>query len=141
MAQFHGRNAALWIWDNGATCRNISGDLNNVQLTWTRDNAESTTMGKDSKQRISGLRDATLTGAAVYNSGGNAIDVTMSALMAGSVVSLISFAPGGSLTGCPVYNACMLISNWSITAPLNGVVAAAFTFQLASGSVSASTSG
>lgn len=139
MAQAHGRNAGINLLDSAASRQSIAGDFNNIQLTWTRDNAESTTLGKDSKQRISGLRDATITGAAVFNSGTGNIDAVMSGLMAASLNSLITFAPAGSVTSAPCYSGCYLISNWSVTAPLNGVVAAAFTFQLGSGSVTIGT--
>lgn len=139
MPQIHGRNALLHVWDSAGTSRNISGDLNNIVLAWSKANADVTTLGDDTNQRISGIRDATLTGAAIWNTGTGNVDDVMDDLMSGSTIALIKYMPGGCTTGCPMYTACMLLNAYEVTAPLNGAVAAAFTFEMASGSVSASS--
>ena len=139
MPQILGRNSILHILDNAGTSRNISGDLNNVVLSWTRANAVMTTFGKDTEQRIAGVRDATLTAAAIWNSDDNVIDDIMDDLLSGSTITLVKFMPGGSTAGCPLYTACMLLNQYQVTAPLAGAVAAAFTFEMANGSMSAST--
>lgn len=132
----HGRNAQLFVTDTGGTCRNVSGDMNNIVLTWTRDNPDATTLTFDSHQRIPGLRDATLTGAYVWNGAETTgAPQVMDNLLAASANTLIQFCPAGSISGCPLYTACMLINSHAITAPVNGVVAGTFAFALASGSV------
>jgi len=139
MPQILGRNSILHIWDNAGTSRNVSGDLNNIVLSWTRANADMTTFGKDTTQRIAGVRDATLTAAAIWNTGTGNIDDIMDDLLSGSTITLMKFMPGGSTAGCPVYSACMLVNQYQVTAPLAGAVAAAFTMEMAAGSMSAST--
>lgn len=139
MAQAHGRNAKLFVWDSAGTCRDLSGDHNNVTLDWTRDNPQVTTLGDDTHQRLAGIRDATLTGAIVWNSGTGAVDSVLSALMSASTITLVHFAPGASSTGCPLYSGCMLISALNVNSPVNGPVAANFTMQIASGSVTVGT--
>jgi hypothetical protein len=139
MAQAVGRNSAVEIWDTAGTCRNLSGDMNNVVLTWTKDNPESTTFGKDTKQRLSSIRDATLTGAGIWNGSANAIDATLTAILAASANTLVAYAPGGSITGCALYSACMQLQSYSVTGPLNGPVAIAYSFQVSSGSVTVGT--
>jgi hypothetical protein len=132
----HGRNAQLFVTDNFGTCRNVSGDLNNIVLTWLRDNPDATTMTYDSHQRIPGLRDATLTGAYVWNGAETtAVPQVLDGLLTGSANALVQFAPAGSITGCPLYTACMLVNSHAITAPVNGVVAGTYAFALASGSL------
>ena len=138
MPNVHGKNAKIWVWDTGGTYRDMSGDTNNITLSWSKDNPDTTTFGKDTHTRISGLRDATLTGAAVWNSAETtSVDAVMSAHMSASDNILVMFAPGGSITGCPVYSACMLINQWEVTAPVDGVVAATFGFDISAGSVTA----
>lgn len=136
----HARNGKLFAWDSSGTCRDISGDLNNITLAWNRDNPETTTLGKDTIQRMAGLRDVTLTGAAVWNSdsGSGAWDV-LDDLMSGSIVTLLKYVPGASITGCPMLTGCFLISALGLAGPVNAPTGLTFSFQIASGSLSAST--
>lgn len=137
MAKRHGRNFIVHAWDNAGGSQNITPDLTSVTLSFTRDNPAVTTFGKDSVQRISGIRDATVTGAAVYDNE----TITASLLrdlQSSSTVTLLRLIPAGSTTGCPMWTGCFLLSAYEETAPIDGPVAATFTFQLASGSLSAS---
>jgi hypothetical protein len=136
MAQAHGRNAIVKIEDDGGTVRDLSADMNSVTLTWTKDNPDTMTFGKDNMQRISGTRDATLTGAGIWDGTETTkIDAVLAGLLAGSKVTATCFQPGGSVGGCPNYIACMLLNSYEITAPVGGVVAVTYAFHLASGSV------
>ena len=141
MPQSHGRNSALWVWDSSGTCRNLSGDHNNITLTWSRDNPQTTTITKDTNSRIPGIRDATLAGAGLWTSGAGSADAVMATILAASVNTLIHYAPGGSVTGCPLYSACFLLSQYQVVGPINGPVGISYTFQIASGSVTFGTSG
>lgn len=137
-SQAHGRNAKLLLWEPSGSIRDISGDLNSVVLTWTRDNPDVTTFGNDSHQRIAGLRDATLTGAYVWNACETCgVPQVLDIVLAASAIVQIQYAPGGSITGCPNYTACMLPNSHSHTAGVNAPVVGTFAFQLASGSVTA----
>lgn len=138
MPQAHGRNALVVLYDNAGASRDLSGDHNTTTLTWSRDNPETTTYGKDTTQRIAGLRDATLTGAGIWNTGASALDSILAGIMAGSGNTLVRFAPVG-VTGCPLYTGCMTLNSYEITPPVNGAVAFSYSLQMASGSISAST--
>ena len=140
MPQIHGRSSLFHIFDNAGTSRNISGDLNSYSLAWTRDNPATTTFGKDSVQRISGIRDATLSIAGIWNTesaSGN--DAVMNGLLAGSANALIRFMPAGCTTGCVHYTGCFLVNQYQMQAALTGAVAWTGTMQLSSGSISASS--
>lgn len=139
MPQIHGRNSVLHIWDNSGASQNATGDLTSVTMSWSRDNPAATNFGDDSVQRISGIRDVTLNGAIIWNSGTNAVENVLTTLAAGSVMSLVRWLPGGCTTGCPAYTACMLLSAYEESATLDGPVTATFSFQLASGSLTASS--
>lgn len=132
----HGKNVVIWVYDSGGTCRNLSGDKNSVTLSWSRNNPETTTFGKVAVQRIAGLQDATLSGAGIWNSDATTgIDVVLSGLIAASTPALVLFAPGGSVSGCQLYSACMQISKFDVVGPVNNVVAVNWEFQLGSGSI------
>lgn len=136
-AYIHGKNAFLQA-EVGGVNYNISGDMNQITLSRSKDNPETTTFGDDSKQRVGGLNDATLNGAYIWNgdqSSASAAAQLLDDLMAGSTLSLLKYAPSGSISGCPLYTACMIISAHEVQSPVAGVVAGTFAFQLASGSV------
>jgi len=128
------------VWDSAGTCRNVSGDLNSVTLAWTRDNPDTTTLGKVNVQRITGIRDAQLSGAGIWNSDNTTgTDDIFSALMgASNVHTMVAWAPAGcAVSGCPLYSGCFQISQYEPTGPVNGPVAYNWTFQLSSGSITA----
>lgn len=140
MPVFHGKNGKIFVQDIAGSLRDISGDLNNVTLSWTRDNPTTTTFGMDSESRIAGVRDAQLSLAGVYSPSANVSAASvLQELMTGSAVTLIKWAPGGSISGSPFYTACFLLSQFEAQGPQNGPGGISATFQLASGSLSAST--
>jgi len=135
----HGKNAVIILWDNGGTCRNISGDKNSATLSWSRNNPVTTTFGHDNVTRIPGIYDATFAGAGIWNSdNASGIDAVMSGIMTGSQFTLINFLPGGSLTGCPVYSACMVLNKYDMVAGVNAAVGCNWSFELGSGSITVS---
>lgn len=135
----HGRNAKIWVDDTGGACTLVSGDLSSIVFTWTRDNPDVTTFGQDTHQRIAGLRDATITGAYVWNgadiAAGSAAAQLLDLLLTGSGVTRVQYAPAGSITGCPLYTACMLVNSHSHTAGVNAPVVGTFGLHIAAGSV------
>ena len=136
----HGLNGTIIVYDSGGSPRNVSGDINSVTLSWTRDNPETTTLGKVNVQRITGIRDATMSGAGIWNAdNASGTDDIFSTLMgASNVHTLIQWAPAGCIvSGCPIYSGCFQISQYEITGPVNGPVAYNWTFQLSSGSITA----
>ena len=136
MPYVHGRNAKLLVTESAGSTRDVSGDSNSITLTWTRDNPDVTTFGQDTHQRIGGLHDATMTGAYVFNTTESCgVPQVFDNLISGSYVTYIQYAPGGSITGCPLYTACMLVNSHSHTAGVNAAVAGTWAMQIASGSL------
>lgn len=138
MPQIHGRNSLLHIWDNAGTSRNVTFDLSSITLSFGRDNPAATTFGDDSVQRISGIRDATLSGAFIWNTDTNALRDVIEDLTSTSTVTLLRWMPGGCTTGCPFWTGCFLLSAYEENSTLDGAIQSTFSFQLASGSLSAS---
>src|SRR3990167_3650129 len=136
MAQTHGVNGILHIVASVGSL-NVSGDLNNVTLKWDKNNPEVTTFGDNTIQRISGLRDYSVDFAGIFNTGASTVNSFLAADMNASVNTIFTYAPGGSISGSPIYSGCALLSSYSITGPVNGPVAIAFTLQAAAGSLTA----
>ena len=140
MPFIHGMNSVIFVWDSAGTCRNISGDLNSVTLGWTRDNPDVTTFSHNDIARIAGLRDAQLSGAGVWNTDDTTgIDAVFAGLLSSSVNTLVKWCPGACSSGSPLYTACFLLSQYEVSGPVNGPVGVSYTFQLSSGSLSASS--
>ena len=137
MARVHGSKAVLWIDDQSGTCRNLSGDYNAITFNRSKNEPETTTFGDNSTQReVSGLRDAGLDVTAIWSSGsvtepGGLLDEMYS----GSLHSRIQYLPAGSVSGCPIYTACMRLTTLAVNQPVDNVVTANFSLALASGSV------
>ena len=133
----HGKNAFLAASLPSGASTLLHGDANSMVLAISRDNPMTTTFGDQFNQRIAGIGDATLTGAGVWNTDidASSLALTLDTLIATSAITPLAFAPGGSVAGSPLYNACMLLNSYDITAAINGPVAFTFSFQNASGSV------
>ena len=139
MPYSHGRNAYLRL--SGTTGSYVfSGDATNISDSWTRDNPQTTTMGRVMHTRIAGLQDYSLTVAYIWDSdhdAASALPSFLDAELGAETNTCIVWCPGGSVSGCPMYTACMLVSQHDKTAPVNGVVAGTFTLQNSSASVTA----
>lgn len=139
MAQIHGLNTRIFIWDADGASRNISADFNSATMNYTRQTAETTTFSDTDVNRVPGVRDAQLSGAGIWNSGASNLDSILQAIMTASIFTLLKFFPGGCTTGCPFYTGCFLLTQFDITAGITAPVAFNYTFLLGNGSLSAST--
>lgn len=139
MPQVHGRNSVLHVWDSSGTSRSLTGDMTNVTLSWSRTNSEMTAFTDDTVQRLSGIRDATLTGAAVWNNDTNQIETVLQGLLTASANTLLRYFPAGCISGSAFYTGCFLLNQYQVQSPVDGVVTATFAFEISSGSLTAST--
>ena len=142
MPQVLGNNAFIHIFPSGAASANLSGDANSVALRWDRNNPDVTTFtGAETAlttERIAGARDYTLDFAGIYNTGAASVQGIIEVEMAASTATLFLYAPA-SVTACPTYSGCGLLSNLTITTPLGGPAAISFTIQAATGSLTRGT--
>ncbi len=139
MAQIHGLNTRVHIWDATGASRDISGDFNSATLNYTRQTAETTTFSDTDVNRVPGVRDAQLSGAGIWNSGASNLDSILQAIMTASIFTFLRFMPAGCTTGCPFYTGCFLLTQFDIAATITTPVAFSYTFLLGNGSLTAST--
>ena len=137
MGQFHGTIAELWIDEAGFTCTQVDGDLNNITFTRSKNNPEVTTFGDNSINRLDGLRDVVLDATGVFNSGASTIVGLLDGNFTNSLVTRVQYFPGGNVSGEPKYTACMLLNNYAVVEPLDGVVTVNFGMAIGSGSLTA----
>ena len=113
----------------------ISGDFNNITLNLDKNNPETTTFGKTTAQRISGIKDIGIDFAGFWNTGASTAFSWLLVDWAASTNTVLRFAPGGSVSGCPVFTGSFLLSKLNIPTPHNGPVAMSFSAQHAAGSL------
>lgn len=138
MTTVHGSKAKIFIDDQTGASRDMTGDTNSVTFTRTKNNPESTTFGKNTVQRIDGLRDATIDVSSIFNSGSPTEVVgLMDDMYAGSLVARVQYLPAGSTTGCPIYTASMRMNNLAHNSPVDGITTVNYSMGIAAGSVTA----
>lgn len=138
--QIHGRNTILELWDAAGASQGVSGDLNNVTLSWSRSNADVTTFGNTYTQRISGMRDYNLQCTAIYNAeSASGVNAVLAGLLNASLNTLFKWYPATKTTGCEYWTGCTLVQAYQEGAPVNGAVTLTFTLEGSTGSLSAST--
>lgn len=142
MPYISGKNSSLTACDIYGASFIISKDMNSIVLNQTKDNPAYSLFGASNVGRVVGIQDTTLTGAGVWNSDAPSVSATAQILqdvMSSSWVMPLAWAPAGSVTGCPLYNASMLINSLEINTPVGGV--ATFSFVFANAASTGITSG
>ena len=131
-----GYNFVVNVYPSGTASAQLHPNLNSVTFRFDRANQDVTTFGDTTIQRLAGLRDWTMdfaglwTGSAASQSAESATFLDMVA----SGNTIIALAPA-SVTGCPVYTGCGLLTNVTLTSTPNGAVALSFSVQAAAGSL------
>ncbi len=137
MSRSHGRLAELYIDDESAACQGVSADITSITFNRSKALAESTTLGDSTIQReVDGLRDASIDISALFSTGAGAcITDLLEGLYSGSDYARVQYFPGGEVTGCPVHTACMNLSNYSLTTPVDGISTVSGTLETAFGNL------
>ena len=142
MGQPHGAKAKIFLDDLEGACQQVSGDTNSITFTRSKNNPETTTLNSVAVSRIDGLRDASLDVTCVYDDGGSVSHIgglmdSIYGASGASAVTRVQLAPAGCAASLVIYTACMLLNNYAINTPVDGVVTLNFSKALASGSITA----
>lgn len=137
MTKLHGSFGQLYLDDQAGTCQNMTSATQSITFTRSKNNPEATTFGNHTVQRIDGLRDLTMDVTSVFDSSGSASSIIglLDAMYSGSLTSRAQYLPAGSVSGCPIYTASMRLSNYANNQPVDGIVTANYSLQIASGSM------
>ena len=118
MAFVHG-SIAHFTLDSaaGGSPVNISAYTDTSDLAFAIDAAETTTFGKDNKTYIVGLEDATI-------SIGGKFDAALNTVMRGGnqIVRDFIFGPAGSGSGKPRFTGDCIVTGYSVSVGVDGVV-------------------
>lgn len=120
MAFEHGKGSVFKLDNSGGTLTDISAYLNNVDFSRDIDTPESTVFGNNDRTYIAGLRGATISLTGFWESA-NA-DALIGTIL-GQVATLDwEYGPGGSASADIKYTGSAIVTNYSVSAPVDGIV-------------------
>lgn len=129
----HGRKAFFSLTDVGAVVRDISNALNNVDYPETIDTAETSGFGDDDKTFVIGLKTRTIRIAGNWKGDANDVDAILSGLAGGgadgTVFTSYVYGPAGDANGEVEYTGTAILTNYSKSSPIGGVVTFSADFQ------------
>lgn len=100
-----------------------SAFFNNVDMAWDVDTPESTVFGDSDRTYIAGLRNSTMSFTGFWSmTSGNAPDAVAPAALGAVAATLVSYGPDGLAQGDIVYSVQARYTNYSISAPVDGIV-------------------
>lgn len=138
MARIVGRNATLYVEDSTGACRSVSGYLNSISLGRSAEAPDVTGFGDDNRQRLSnGIKDWELSFNAFFSTGANEVDQVFNGILGGS--TMMKFGPSGSTSGCILYTACGVVTEYSSDFTVEGAATVTGTIMARSGSLTRTT--
>ena len=127
----HGKSSYFGIDDSGASVVDISAYVTNVDFSRDIDTPESTTYGNDDRTYIPGLAGATLSVSGYWDSTADTgPDEVLSENVGKATTSTFNYGPEGTTTGDIIYHGECILTNYSISSPVDGIVSYTADFQI-----------
>lgn len=125
----HGKDAKIY-----AGGFNLSAYFNSASISHSKDTAETSVFALDSKTYIEGMRDATFSGAGIFDGSTDAVDPELHSVLTSTAAYVVSYLPQGDTTGLVGYGLGNAITNnYSVEAPVSGVVTIGLDAQASGG--------
>lgn len=134
----HGSKAIMKLTDGipgQMSLRDVSIYTNNTGLTGPIDTAEVTTLGSFAKKYVSGLMDHTFPMEGPWS---EISDEWIFSLIGASGFTEFQYAPGGSVSGYPVFSGSAMVTSYEITTEVGDAAKMTAAFQV-SGSTARAT--
>jgi hypothetical protein len=125
MAFVHGKNTKVLV-----NQYDLSGFLNNVDLTWECDTPESTVFGVDDRTYIVGLRGQTMSFSGLYAATSSAaIDAVVPTDLGNATAKLVTYASSGFTVGNRCYSSQVFYTSYGVSSPVDGIVSITLDVQ------------
>jgi hypothetical protein len=120
----HGKFASIKIGDSTQTLYDLSPITTSADAPRSLATAETSHFGSSGKEFIVGLSDGTLSVAGNFDATIDAkISAAMDAMAAGTIPYIpVEYGPAGTTTGNPKYTFNAIITNYTCSSPVGGVV-------------------
>ena len=122
----------LAVDDSGGSARDISDNVNSVEITNNQNLIDATTLSKSAIERIIGLGDFGLTINGTFDSASNK---SHDVFKVKSGTRTVSYAIGGNTQGNPIIEVECLVSEYNISRGADGTLTFTAALQGQSGSV------
>ena len=131
MAKWHGKSLSIYVQENTASkqWRNISVDVNSVDLPSEQDIVDVAGFGDTKKNYVTGLADSKVNIKGAFDDVGTAVapaqsgaHAVLSGLVGGTAGYGFKAGPKGSASTYPVFEGSFLLSKYNLTAAINGAV-------------------
>lgn len=134
------QDAYVQIEDSGGTLRTVKDDFSTSTWTEAAETPEATGYGDQNRQFLpNGLRTIDFSFDGFFNdTATTGIETVLSGLGPGGS-TVVVWGPAGSTSGYRKYTACMTLTNYEISAPVDGVIGISAAFVMRAGSVTHGT--
>jgi hypothetical protein len=126
MAFVHGKNSVFTI-----ASEELTSFLDSVELSFSVDTAETTTLGVEAKTYLSGPSDGTISLSGKYDSTATTgPDATLQAIIGSETASAWEYGPEGDASGDVKYSGNGFLTGYKVTSPVGDVVAFTADIQI-----------
>lgn len=126
MSFVHGKDSVFTIDSD-----NLTAYLTAVDFPQSVDVAETSTMGSEAKSYLSGMSDATISIAGRYDStASTGPDAVLNGLVGGDTATTFEYGPEGSANGKVKYSGSCFLTGYSVSSPVEDIVAFTAEFQV-----------
>lgn len=134
MAKQSGLGDYLAVDDSGGTLRDISNDVNSVQVSTPQGLIDVTGLDKSAMERVIGLSDGQVQLSGTFNA---TSQKSHDVFKTRTGTRTVSYAIGGNSSGNPILSMEMLVQNYDISRGNEASLRWTATLQLQSGTVPA----
>jgi len=132
------KNCGVRIWDSLGASLNIGAHGNNVDISYTADDLETTAYGDTTHVNLAGLRNFSVNYSGWWSGSDNGcVASAIFELIGACGGTMIAIAPAGSAAGSLGYMACVNIPSHDMGFPVDGIATMSFTATPRAGSLSA----
>jgi len=136
MAKLAARKASLFLEDSAGASTVMSAMVSSITLSMSVEIPEVTGFGNDNRERVSdGIKDWELSMNGFYGMAACEPGLVLQGIRAAGGSTRFVLGPAGSITGCPKYSACGVLTTYEITEGPMDAAAISFTITARSGSL------
>jgi hypothetical protein len=140
MAKLAARKASLYLEDGAGASMVMSAMVSSITLSMSVEIPEVTGFGNDNRERVSnGIKDWELQMNGFYGTAASEPGTVLNSIYAAGGSTRFILGPAGSVSGCPRYSACGVLTTYEITEAPADAAAVSFTITARSGSITRGT--
>jgi hypothetical protein len=140
MAKLAARKASLFLEDGAGASMVMSAMISSITLTMNVEIPEVTGFGNDNRERVSnGIKDWELSMNGFYGTAACEPGTVLDSIRAAGGSTRFVLGPAGSVSGCPKYSACGVLTTYEVTEAPADAAAISFTITARSGSLTRGT--